>query len=123
MALSTATATIDTSKAPDVSERYITYYGTVAISAAPGTYATGGLALSFNVAGLVNASAPVEVVFRSTAGAATKYSYDYVPAATPTIANGKIAVYTGDAEVAAGATPAGVSGDTIWFKAKFKKGT
>jgi len=121
MTVASATATFTTEGyTARVDERYITHYGTIAIDASTDTYATGGLTLSLAaVPGMVNA-VPAEVRIWSEAGAATQYTYAYKPGTT--IANGKILAYTGDAEVTAGAVPAGVSGDTIKFSATFKKG-
>ncbi len=121
MTVASATATFTTEGyTARVDGRYITHYGTIAIDASTDTYATGGITLSLAaVPGMVNAI-PDEVRIWSVAGAATRYCYDYKPGTT--IANGKILAYTGDAEVTAGAVPAGVSGDTIKFSATFKKG-
>lgn len=126
MALSTATYTKSATIPVDVSERCVTYTGTVAISAAPGTYATGGLTLNL-ASGTLQGGVPDEVRFDSAAG----YVYRYVNGTK--ITDGKIMVLGQEptnagagvlplTELAAGATPAGVSGDTIKIRFTLRKG-
>jgi hypothetical protein len=91
--------------------------GTIAISASPGTYPTGGYSLNNTFAieavksTLVNK--PGFVSFYSVSGSGYEYYYNR--------ANNKLQVFTGSAaqspsaELSAGSTPAGVSGDTIEF--------
>lgn len=108
----------------DVSERKVTYYGTLAVSADPDVYVSGGNTLSF--AGKVpHAQKPDEVRIWSETLADLIYRFQYVTGTT--IANGKVIVITGaagaDAELAAAAIPAAISGDAaLRFKAIFKKG-
>lgn len=126
MALSTATYTKSATKTVDVSMRKVTYYGTVAISAAPGTYAAGGLTLNL-VSGTLQAGVPDEVRFDSAGG----WVYRYI--AGTNITDGKIQILGQEpanvtagalpfTELAAGATPATVSGDTINIVFVMRKG-
>lgn len=61
MATATATATLDTTIPPDVTERYFGVYYTVAISASPDTYASAGLTLNLAKAGVPASAKPVFV--------------------------------------------------------------
>lgn len=126
MALSTATYTKSPTKTVDVSERKVTYYGTVAISAAPGTYAAGGLTLNL-VSGTLQGGVPDDVSFSSLNG----WTYYYVDGTN--ITDGKIKIMgqeptsaTADviplSECAVAATPASVSGDTIKISFTMRKG-
>lgn len=126
MALSTATYTKSATKTVDVSMRKVTYYGTVAISAAPGTYAAGGLTLNL-VSGTLQAGVPDEVRFDSAGG----WVYRYVPGTN--ITDGKIQIFGQEptnagadtlplSECAVAATPATVSGDTINIAFVMRKG-
>lgn len=129
MALSTATYTKSPSIGIDVTERKVTYTGTVAISASPGTYATGGLTLSL-ASGTLQRGVPDYVEIYSLTGSGWQYAY--VPGTT--IKDGKIKVLgapadsgattttTALAELDAAATPAGVSGDTIRVRFTLTKG-
>jgi hypothetical protein len=127
MALSTVTLT---NQFTTEDQKSIVVFGTAAVSASPGTYATGGLTVNLNSLGVPVNSVPVIAYFASAAPAATpnttQYSYQFAPGTT--LANGKLQVFTGggastpSAELAAAATPAGVSGDTIKFEIRFKKG-
>jgi hypothetical protein len=126
MAVATAVPTVTFS---DATQGLLHYIGTVAISASPATYAAGGLVMNFT--GKVQTSAPPLMVrvFSAVAagsGATALFEYNFNPGTTP--ANGKLQVFTGAAaqsglaELADGAVPAAVSGDTIKFEAWFKKG-
>jgi hypothetical protein len=126
MAVAVATPTV-TFK--DATQGLLHYVGTVAISASPATYAAKGLVMDFT--GLVDTDQPpLAVSVRSAvaagSGATALYLYNFNPGTTP--ANGKLQVFTGAAaqsalaELADGAVPAGVSGDTVVFEAWFKKG-
>lgn len=119
MALSTATYTKSTSIGINVSERKVTYTGSVAISAGPGTYAAGGLVLDLS-SGTLQRGVPDHVQLISTAGSG--WLYVYIPGTT--IKDGKIKILgqkptdaTANviplAELDVAATPASVSGDTI----------
>lgn len=100
--------------------------GTIAVSASPATYPTGGFALDFSNAGIQSNSAPLWVDIQSLLAPAALFIYKWV--AGTTIANQKMLVVTGAAaqsglaEFATGSTPAGVSGDTIGFRAEFPSG-
>lgn len=93
--------------------------GTLAVGAAPGTYPTGGYTVSFADSNIKASRVPKEVTIHGRAG----YVYTFIPGTTN--ADGKVMVLTGAAaqspltELAAGATPAGVSGDTIQFTARW----
>ena len=128
MALSTATYTKSPSIGIDVTERKVTYTGTVAISAAPGTYAAGGLTLSL-ASGTLQRGVPDDVRVFSTTGSG--WTYVYLPGTT--IKDCKIKVMgqipsdattgtlpLGELDVAA--TPASVSGDTIRIRFTLTKG-
>lgn len=128
MGTATATLTIDNYPAGiNNIQRMIKVSGTVVIQASPAEYATGGLALSWNVEPIkaqgANAGAPVDVFFESIAGGLYDYGWNK--------ANGTIQIFTASAAVAGGAVyeempnttaiPAGISGDTIRFEAWFER--
>jgi hypothetical protein len=126
MAAAVATPTV-TFK--DATQGLLHIVGTVAISASPATYAATGLVMDFT--GKVETNRPpiavsVRSAVASGSGATSLFVYNFNPGTTP--ANGKLQVFTGAAaqsalaELADGAVPAGVSGDTIQFEAWFKKG-
>ena len=128
MAASTITVTINST---DWTGKNLIVYGTVAWSASPDTYSTGGNTMSFagfddiKSDGLPNF---VEVFSQPTAAnhAANSYVYQFLTGTT--LANGTLQIFTGAAaqtaltELSAGAVPAGVSGDTIKFRASFPRG-
>lgn len=130
MATATATATKSTTILPDVSERCVTYYGTIAISASPDTYATGGLTLSFVSVAQQN-SVPDEVRIWTDTPVGWQLCYKSGTKAS----DGKVLVFgyvPTDATAGtlplgefdnATAIPASLSGATIKFAAKFRKGT
>jgi len=93
--------------------------GTITIQASPGTYPTGGFTLNLNDPLIKAQRTPVVCYITPQAlqGAQALYEYTYVPGSNNT--NGKLKIFTAGAEVAAGATPAGVSGDIILFEALF----
>lgn len=122
MGAATNVFTVDKTIPFDVSERYVSVYGTIAVSASTDTYTTGGNALSF--AGLVPFSTvPVEVRIWSETPA-NAYGFRYITGST--IANGLLAMFTPDtdAQIAGStATNAAISGDTkLRCVAKFRKG-
>lgn len=105
-------------------------YGTLAIGASPLTYTTGGIACSFLGLDTIKASgAPLNVDVASqpavASAAAAKYVYQFLPGSS--LGNGVLQIFTGAAaqagltELSAGAIPAGVSGDTIAFHARFQR--
>ena len=111
----------------DNTQRRTIYNGTVAIGASPLTYASGGVPVSW--ASLSNAAAelfteenstPIEAWFESVSGSGYWYVYN--------VATSKLQIFVGGAsaslpaaELAAGAVPAGVSGDSIVFHAEFAR--
>jgi hypothetical protein len=106
----------------------ITARGTLAIAAAP-NYAAGGITVDFSGLGLPTESAPLEVEIwsepKSGSAATALFLYSYLDGTNLT--NGKVQIWTGAAaqsglaELANGAVPAGVTGDTIKFKVVCKK--
>lgn len=118
MAASVLTATLDKTLT-DVSERYITYRGTIAVAA--GDYATGGNTLNLSTIGL-NTSRPPSISAVDVFTRTSIYTYFYIPGTT--LANGKLTVYDGgQVQLSAAATPAGVVADTIYFTIRVKKGS
>lgn len=88
--------------------------GTVVASS---TYATNGDTISFASLGIESSQAPLWVKFNSLNG----YAYVYSPASPSTQSTGKMRVNTtSNTELAAGAYPAGVTGDTIGYYAIFE---
>jgi hypothetical protein len=96
--------------------------GTIAISASPGTYPTGG----FSLAGIIvnegiksTDAVPAALYFTSVSGSGYTYVWNR--------ANNKLQIFTGSAaqspatELSAAATPAGVSGDVIELEAQFPR--
>lgn len=101
--------------------------------AASGNYPTGGDTLSFvGASPLLTTSqppvGPVTIQSQSSSAGHSGYLYYFRPAAAPTQANGKMQVLTtgggsGQAlvELAAGAYPAAITGDTIVGTAAFPR--
>ena len=111
----------------DNTQRRTIYNGTASFGASPLTYATGGIAVSwaslFNAAGelLTNANAtPIEADFWSASSSGYWYVYNQSTGKLQILVGGATASQPA-AELAAGAVPAGVSGDTIFFHAEFVK--
>jgi hypothetical protein len=76
MATATFTPTLSTSAPPDVTDTYVHYFGTLAISAAADTYLTGGLVCSFAGIKLDSSAVPTEVrIWDETAGVGLVYQY------------------------------------------------
>lgn len=130
MATAAAIATLNRNIEPDTLGRHCTYYGTIAVDAAADTYATNGLTVSFAIAGIPHADAPVwcEIV---SGGAADGFVYQYVPGTNA--ADGKMVIFTSNTVVAGQAAPlvqmdngfaipAGVSGTDQKFKVTFIHG-
>lgn len=122
MAVATATVAVATyPNGVDNTQRHEVLFGTIAVQASPATYATGGLAVSFQGSFLhSNSATPLWCDVQSTTGSG--YVYQYLPA------TGKVKILVqGSAEaapmeeLAAAAVPAGVSGDTIKFRAEFNR--
>lgn len=90
--------------------------GTIAWSPSTDTYTSGGNACSFALPGAKTQRTP----WRVDVWGASGYVYKYVFGSDNT--NGKLQIFTGAAaqspltELSAGAIPAGVSGDTIYFE-------
>jgi hypothetical protein len=93
--------------------------GLIAIQASPGTYPSNGFTLSLSDPLIKAQRAPkkVHVYSHAKQNGQTQYDYTYVTGTDNT--NGKLKIFTGGAELAAAATPSGVSGDTIAFEALF----
>jgi hypothetical protein len=122
MAISTVTATIYAyPNGYDNTQRRAIVRGTLAISASPGTYPTGGFSLApvFKLEAIKNVSGvPAGLFIYSVSGSGYIYVWNR--------ANNKLMVFqsgasaTPQGELPAAATPAGVSGDTIEFEAEFQ---
>lgn len=82
-----------------------------------GSYSTGGDTLSFTGLGIQSSLAPDQVWVGGTSG----YAFGYVPGSPASQSNGKVKISTTAAtELAAGAYPAGITGDTnIQFESTF----
>lgn len=105
------------------------YYavGTLAISASPATYVTGGIVCSFFIPLIKATFTPllVQVSGQGSGTTGTLFVYVYVPGADAS--TGLLKIFTGGAGSTAGlaeftnltAIPADVSGDTITFEAIF----
>jgi hypothetical protein len=128
MAEAVATPTI--TEPSDFTGRKEIVQGVLAISASPATYVTGGIPCSFAGSDDIKSSAPpdtVDVKSQPAAGTSPSgYVYQFCPGTSQ--ANGLLAILTGAAaqspltELTNGASiPAGVSGDTIYFKAQFPR--
>ena len=126
MATATATFTRDKTKM-DVSERYVTHYGTVAIQAGPATYATGGLTLDLSA--VLSNDLPEDVNIKFDPPTGWVLGFD----TGSTLKNGKVLLYgyvPTDATAGtlplgefnnATAIPAAVSGGTIKISFKTRK--
>jgi len=128
MAASTITVTISST---DWTGRNLIVFGTVAWSPSADTYTTGGNTMSFaGFDDIKTSSLPnfVEVISQPTSAnhAANSYVYQFLPGTT--LANGTLQIFTGAAAqtgltelTSNAAIPAGVSGDTIKFRASFPR--
>lgn len=125
MAAAVATISVTT---VDNSQKLAHVFGTVAIGADPLTYGAGGIVMTFAGNDLIKSNEvplKVSVFSAKAAGGTALYVYSFAPGTT--LANGKLQVFTGAAaqsalaELADGAVPAGVSGDTIVFDAWFTR--
>lgn len=128
MATATATFTRDKSKL-DVSERYVTIFGTVAVEASPATYATGGLTLDLS-SGVLSNDLPADVNVDFDPPTGWLLGFD----TGTTLKNGKLLLYgVTPTDATAGvvplseftnatAIPAAVSGGTITISFKLRKG-
>jgi hypothetical protein len=102
----------------DAGSQNVSVFGTLAAS---GSYSTGGDTLDLTaISAQCGVSlAPIQVWIGGSSGDA----YAFIPAASPTLANGKVKVNTAsNTELASGAYPARITGDTnIQFEAIFQK--
>jgi hypothetical protein len=89
--------------------------GTLAVSAGPDTYATNGLTVNLNDPLIKAQRAPLFAAIYSSGG----YTYYFTPGSNNT--NGKLKIFTAlGTELGNGvAIPAGNSGDTVTFHARF----
>jgi hypothetical protein len=128
MSAAVATPTITVT---DNTQKIEHVYGKLAIGASPLTYTTGGIACSFVGFDAIKASsAPISVDVSSQpapgSAAAAKYIYQFLPGTGQ--GSGVLQIFTGAAAqsgltelTGGGAIPAGVSGDTIAFHARFNR--
>lgn len=128
MATATATFTRDKTKL-DVSERYVTIFGTVAIQAAAATYATAGLTLDLS-GGVLSNDIPENVRIYDNPASGWLYTFS----TGSTLKNGKVMIFgvtPSDATVGVlplseytngAAIPAAVSGASIKISFKLRKG-
>lgn len=107
----------------DQGQKLIYVFGTIALT---GNYVAGGDLISWLLDALKTGYIPVQVQFFSQSAAAGHSGYQYYWRPGTTLANGKIQVETtGNGagnplqELAAGAYPAAITGDTIAFAAVF----
>ena len=89
MATATCTATLDTTRIPDVTERYFGMFYTLAVSAAADTYATAGLTVNLAKPS-VPASARPAMVWVWSESPADGYLYQFTPGTR--IDNGKLVI-------------------------------
>jgi len=112
----------------DVTERFVEYYGTIAIDAAPDTYPTGGITCSLSTTGVMGNEVPHDVRIWTDPPIGWLFGYD----SGTTLANGKVLIFGFDGdntgaitpldEIANGtAIPAAVSGATIKCSFKIRK--
>lgn len=105
----------------DNTQRRSFSYGTLAISASPATYATGGLVFSFaNPVFDVATQTPIDVNIKSVSGSGYVYQWNK--------STNKVQVFSGAAAQSplteltnSESVPAAVSGDTIVYEAVFLK--
>jgi len=89
MATGTLTAALTVGVPADTTDRYVSYYGGLTVSAAGDTYATGGVTCSLRIAGIDHSNIPERVeIWDETAGAGYEYRYIF----GTTIANGKVLI-------------------------------
>ncbi len=121
--MTTATATFAVDPLyphPDVTERYIHYFGTVTITPSTDVYAAGGLALVFS--GIPSSGAPAWVEFAEEVLALAGYKFVYVRS------TGKLALLQSAgsaapfAEFGNSAIPAEISTGPIRCRVTFRKG-
>jgi hypothetical protein len=123
MALSTVTATVYAyPNGMDNTQRRSIVRGTLAISASPGTYPSGGFSLAtvFKLEPIRNVSGvPAGLFVYSVSGSG--YTYVWIRSTNKLmIQQGAASASNPNAEIPVAAIPAGVSGDTIEFEAEFQ---
>lgn len=112
----------------DVTERFVEYYGTIAIDAAPDTYPTGGITCSLSPTGVMGNEVPHDVRIWTDPPIGWVFGYD----SGTNLTNGKVLIFGFDGdntgaitpldEIANGtAIPAAVSGATIKCSFKIRK--
>ena len=112
----------------DVTERFVEYYGTIAIDAAPDTYPTGGITCSLSTTGVMGNEVPHDVRIWTDPPIGWVFGYD----SGTNLTNGKVLIFGFDGdntgaiipldEIANGtAIPAAVSGATIKCSFKIRK--
>lgn len=112
-----STVTITVKQSWPSGSKMIHYLGTVVFGA--GTYPAGGLTFPLNDPLIKAQRTPQKVVItaQGAQSAQALYDYRYIPGSDNT--NGLVKIFTAGSEVSAGATPSGVTGDTIQFEAIF----
>jgi len=112
----------------DVTERFVEYYGTIAIDAAPDTYPTGGITCSLSTTDVMGNEVPHDVRIWTDPPIGWVFGYD----SGTNLTNGKVLIFGFDGdntgaitpldEIANGtAIPAAVSGATIKCSFKIRK--
>ena len=112
----------------DVTERFVEYYVTIAIDAAPDTYPTGGITCSLSTTGVMGNEVPHDVRIWTDPPIGWVFGYD----SGTNLTNGKVLIFGFDGdntgaitpldEIANGtAIPAAVSGATIKCSFKIRK--
>ena len=121
MATGTAKLTITST---DVTQKNEVVFGTVAISAAAHTYATGGIVLSGLLTDLIKTSAtkPNFMEIQAMPAAGTSPSgYAYIYCYGTTLDNGKMAIFNGTTEFSNGSALTVPFADALVFRASFPK--
>ena len=112
----------------DVTERFVEYYGTIAIDAARDTYPTAGITCSLSTTGVMGNEVPHDVRIWTDPPIGWVFGYD----SGTNLTNGKVLIFGFDGdntgaitpldEIANGtAIPAAVSGATIKCSFKIRK--
>ncbi len=98
----------------DASGIIVWVLGTVAFS---GSYTTGGDTLDLSQQPLIPTTQPsIQLTLQGQSG----YTYVFVPGSA--LNNGKVKIYSaGQTELAAGAYPGAITGDTVTFQGAFKR--
>lgn len=111
--------TVSNSIPVDATQNDVIVYGTLVLS---GNYVTGGDVMNLAGSSQIPSNAVpdwVEILEAPPAGTSpTGYDYIYCPGATPAL--GKVAIFNGTSELAAGAYSAGLLAAVIKFRASFR---